>query len=252
MEPRHFAAYEDSVFRHYVHFGPLGVDLPTFERILSLWDKKRKKFVFTDRNDGEEIACLFDLEWVIEHTLFFNEGLLVDHNRDRKNRIWSRFFNKLEAKGASSIAPPKGGPTRRNVEQLLLKLDIDEDVEQPNKAVEKMEWPQQVIYWKSIVLMNQTLCRENENKFKDTPVSMGDINIQYEGDVNQSFFDEANKEREDPPTGRASPQPFFYINKESEDASPGEVPPPENYHIDTALEAEINKGEKVSPPANSC
>ncbi|ONK67841.1 uncharacterized protein A4U43_C05F4340 [Asparagus officinalis] len=150
MEPRHFAAYEDSVFRHYVHFGPPGVDLSTFEHILSQWDKKRKKFVFTDRNDGEEIACSFDLEWVMEHTWFSNEGLHVDHNRDRKNRIWSRFFNKPEAEGANSIAPPKGGPTRRNVEQLLLKLvmprDIDEDTEQQNKTVEKMELPQQVIY----------------------------------------------------------------------------------------------------------
>ncbi|ONK68863.1 uncharacterized protein A4U43_C05F16830 [Asparagus officinalis] len=121
------------------------------------------KFVFTDRNDGEETACSFNLEWVLmKHTWFSNEGLLVDHNRNRKNRIWSRFFNKPEAESASNIAPPKGGPTRRNVEQLLLKLlwyyeltgikkpavgctvmpqDIDEDVEQPNEAVEKIEWP---------------------------------------------------------------------------------------------------------------
>ncbi|ONK78667.1 uncharacterized protein A4U43_C02F21190 [Asparagus officinalis] len=122
MGPRHFAAYEDSVFRHYVQFGPPGVDLPTFEHILSQWDKKSKKFVFTDRNDGEEIPCSFNLEWVMEHTWFSNEGLHVDHNRDRKNRIWSRFFDKPEAGGSSSIAPPKGGPTRRNVEDLLLKL----------------------------------------------------------------------------------------------------------------------------------
>ncbi|ONK71798.1 uncharacterized protein A4U43_C04F12490 [Asparagus officinalis] len=62
MEPRYFAAYEDSVFRHYVQFGLPGVDLPTFEHILSQWDKKSKKCVFTDRNDGEEIACSFNLE----------------------------------------------------------------------------------------------------------------------------------------------------------------------------------------------
>ncbi|ONK59561.1 uncharacterized protein A4U43_C08F7730 [Asparagus officinalis] len=192
MGPRHFAAYEDSVFRHYVQFGPPGVDLPTFEHILSQWDKKSKKFVFTDRNDGEEIPCSFNLEWVMEHTWFSNEGLHVDHNRDRKNRIWSRFFDKPETGGSSSIAPPKGGPTRRNVEDLLLKLlwyyeltgikkpalgctdagrargpidllhkkkrreedddipidalDIDEDAEQPNDAVEQMDWSQQVIY----------------------------------------------------------------------------------------------------------
>ncbi|ONK71196.1 uncharacterized protein A4U43_C04F5870 [Asparagus officinalis] len=200
MGPRHFAAYEDSVFRHYVQFGPPGVDLPTFEHILSQWDKKSKKFVFTDRNDGEEIPCSFNLEWVMEHTWFSNEGLHVDHNRDRKNRIWSRFFDKPETGGSSSIAPPKGGPTRRNVEDLLLKLgpaavdagrargpidllhkkkrreedddipidalDIDEDAEQPNDAVEQMDWPQQVIYWKSIAAMNESLRRENENKFK--------------------------------------------------------------------------------------
>ncbi|ONK63260.1 uncharacterized protein A4U43_C07F13120 [Asparagus officinalis] len=35
MGPRYFAAYEDSVFRDYVQFGPPGVDLPTFEHILS-------------------------------------------------------------------------------------------------------------------------------------------------------------------------------------------------------------------------
>ncbi|XP_020275874.1 uncharacterized protein LOC109850304 [Asparagus officinalis] len=127
MGPRHFAAYEDSVFRHYVQFGPPGVDLPTFEHILSQWDKKSKKFVFTDRNDGEEIPCSFNLEWVMEHTWFSNEGLHVDHNRDRKNRIWSRFFDKPETGGSSSIAPPKGGPTRRNVEDLLLKLVLSSD-----------------------------------------------------------------------------------------------------------------------------
>ncbi|ONK55565.1 uncharacterized protein A4U43_UnF1580 [Asparagus officinalis] len=69
-------------------------------------------------------------------------------------------------------------------------------------------------------------------------------------DVNQLLFNEANKKSEDPPTVRASPQLFFTdIHKESEDAPPGEVPPPEAYRIDTALEAEINEGEKVSPPA---
>ncbi|ONK66485.1 uncharacterized protein A4U43_C06F8670 [Asparagus officinalis] len=70
------------------------------------------------------------------------------------------------------------------------------------------------------------------------------------GDVNQSLFDEANKESEDPPTRSAYPQPFFTdIHKESEDALPGEVPPTENFRIDTDLEGEINEGEKVSPPA---
>ena len=44
--------------------------------------------------------------------------------------------------------------------------DIDEDAEQPNDAVEQMDWPQQVIYWKSIAAMNESLRRENENKFK--------------------------------------------------------------------------------------
>ncbi|ONK62450.1 uncharacterized protein A4U43_C07F3980 [Asparagus officinalis] len=186
MGPRHFAAYEDSVFRHYVQFGPPGVDLPTFEHILSQWDKKSKKFVFTDRNDGEEIPCSFNLEW-----------------------------------------------------------DIDEDAEQPNEIVEQMEWPQQVIYWKSIAAMNQALRRENENKFKDTQGTVGGIDLQYEGDVNKSLFDEANKESEAPPTGRASPQPLFSdIHKESKDAPPGELPPPEAYRIDKALEAEINEGEK--------
>ncbi|ONK66136.1 uncharacterized protein A4U43_C06F4510 [Asparagus officinalis] len=98
--------------------------------------------------------------------------------------------------------------------------------------------------------MNQELHRENENKVKDTPGTVGGIDIQYERDVNQSLFDEANNESEDPLTRRASPQPFFTdIHKESEDAPPGEVPPPEAYCIDTALEAEIDEGEKVSPPA---
>ncbi|ONK64483.1 uncharacterized protein A4U43_C07F26540, partial [Asparagus officinalis] len=82
-----------------------------------------------------------------------------------------------------------------------------------------------------------------------TPRIVGGIDIQYEGDVNQSLIDEANKESEDPPTRRAPPPSFFYINKESEDAPPGEVPPPEDYRIDTAFEAEINEGEKVSKPA---
>ncbi|ONK62776.1 uncharacterized protein A4U43_C07F8020 [Asparagus officinalis] len=187
----------------------------------------------------------------MEHTWFSNEGLHVDHNRDRKNRIWSRFFDKPEAGGSSSIAPPKGGPTRRNVEDLLLKLDIDEDAEQANDAVEQMDWPQQVIYWKSIAAMNESLRRENENKFKDTPGTVGGIDVQYEGDVNKSLlFDEANKESEAPPTRRASPQPLFSdIHNESEDAPSGELPPPEASVVDKALEAEINEGEKVSPPA---
>ncbi|ONK56524.1 uncharacterized protein A4U43_C10F9690 [Asparagus officinalis] len=284
MEPRHFAAYEDSVFRHYVHFSTPGVDLPTFEYILSQWDEKRKKFVFTNRNAGEEIACSFNFECVMEHTWFCNEGLLVDHNWDRKNRIWSRLFNKPEAEGASSIAPPKEGPTRRNVEQLFLKLvhsadrrdvkdfvllqilyqlsmircpssvsdvprylykyvdnieqvmpqDIDEDVEQPNEAVEKMEWPQQVIYWKSIASMNQALRCNNKNKFKDM-IAVDRVKI-------SSLSVKVAKES-------PSTTIFSDINKESEDAPPGEVPPPEDYRIDTTFEAEINEGENVSKPA---
>ena len=80
---------------------------------------------------------------------------------------------------------------------------------------------------------------------------MGGIDVQYDGDVNKSLLcDEANKESEAPPTGRASPQPLFSdIHKESEDAPPGELPPPEASAVDKALEAEINEGEKVSPPA---
>ncbi|ONK64586.1 uncharacterized protein A4U43_C07F27640 [Asparagus officinalis] len=53
MEPWHFTTYADSVFRHYVYIGLPGVDLPTFDHILSQWDEKRKKFVFTDRNAGK-------------------------------------------------------------------------------------------------------------------------------------------------------------------------------------------------------
>ncbi|ONK62510.1 uncharacterized protein A4U43_C07F4680 [Asparagus officinalis] len=85
----------------------------------------------------------------------------------------------------------------------------------------------------------------------DTPGTVGGIDVQYDGDVNKSLlFDEANKESEAPPTGRASPQPLFSnIHKESEDAPPGELPPPEASAVDKALEAEINEGEKVSPPA---
>ncbi|ONK79799.1 uncharacterized protein A4U43_C01F10190 [Asparagus officinalis] len=324
MGPRHFAAYEDSVFRHYVQFGPPGVDLPTFEHILSQWDKKSKKFVFTDRNDGEEIPCSFNLEWVMEHTWFSNEGLHVDHNRDRKNRIWSRFFDKPEAGGSSSIAPPKGGPTRRNVEDLLLKLlwyyeltgikkpalgctgpaavdagrargprdllhkkkrraedddipidalAIDEDAEQPNDAVEQMDWPQQVIYWKSIAAMNKALRRQNENKFKGmiaadrVKISALSVKVAKLSAQNRRLREELSEARsgtlsvykdksptglesEAPPTGRASPQPLFFdIHKESEDAPPEELPPPEASAVDKALEAEINEGEKVSPPA---
>ncbi|ONK76223.1 uncharacterized protein A4U43_C03F25290 [Asparagus officinalis] len=127
MELRHFVAYKDSVFRYNVHFGPPGVDLPTFEHILSQWDEKRKKFLFTNRNAREDIACSFNLEWVMEHTWFPNEEDLVDHNRDRKNMIWSRYFNNPEDEGDSSISIPKGGPTRRNVEQLFLKLVLSAD-----------------------------------------------------------------------------------------------------------------------------
>ncbi|ONK64067.1 uncharacterized protein A4U43_C07F21750 [Asparagus officinalis] len=225
MGPRHFAAYEDSVFRHYVQFGPPGVDLPTFEHILSQWDKKSKKIVLTDRNDREEIACSFNLEW---------GPTAVDVGRARGPRD---ILHKKKRRAEDDNIP-------------IDAVDIDEDVEQPNEAVEQMEWPQQVIYWKSIAAMNQALRRENENKFKDTPGTVGGIDIQYEGDVNQLLFDEANKESEDPPTGRASPQLFFSdIHKESEDAPLGEVHPPEAYRIDKALEAEINEGEKVSPPA---
>ncbi|ONK80993.1 uncharacterized protein A4U43_C01F24060 [Asparagus officinalis] len=53
------------------------------------------------------------------------------------------------------------------IDSDVMPQDIDEDVEQPNEAVEQIEWPQQVIYWKSITVMNQALHRENENKFKD-------------------------------------------------------------------------------------
>ncbi|ONK70185.1 uncharacterized protein A4U43_C05F31140 [Asparagus officinalis] len=243
MGPRHFAAYEDSVFRHYVQFGPPGIDLPTFEHILSQWDKKSKKFVFTDRNDGEEIPCSFNLEWLWYYEL---TGI------------------KKPALGCMGPAAVDAGRARGPIDLLHKKkrreedddipidaLDIDEDAEQPNDAVEQMDWPQQVIYWKSIAAMNESLRRENENKFKDTSGTVGGIDVQYEGYVNKSLlFDEANKESEAPPTGRASPQPLFSdIHKESEDAPPGELPPPEASAVDKALEAEINEGEKVSPPA---
>ncbi|ONK81225.1 uncharacterized protein A4U43_C01F26730 [Asparagus officinalis] len=133
MEPRHFAAYEDRLFRHYVHFGPHGVDLPTFEHIMSQWDEKRKKFIFTDRNAGEEIACSFNLEW-----------------------LWYYELTGIKKAAVGCTGMPQ---------------DVDEDVEQPNKTVEQMEWPQQVIYWKSIASMNQALWRDNENKFKDLIVA---------------------------------------------------------------------------------
>ncbi|ONK80244.1 uncharacterized protein A4U43_C01F15490 [Asparagus officinalis] len=115
---RHWEAYEDSVFRHYIYFGPLGLDLLTFEHVLKQWDEKKRKFVFTDTKSREEIACSFNLEWVMSHTWFSNEGDLVGSNRDRKNKIWSRFFTNPE--GDSSTAPPPA-LTRRNVEDLLMK-----------------------------------------------------------------------------------------------------------------------------------
>ncbi|ONK56737.1 uncharacterized protein A4U43_C10F12230 [Asparagus officinalis] len=198
------------VYSDIVHFHPPGLDLPTFEYILRQWDKKKMKFIFTNTKVRKETECSFNLKWVMSHTWFSNEGDLVDHNQDKKNRIWSRFFNKSE--GDSSTAPLLGGPTKRNVEQLLLKLcpssvlgvprylfkyvdsiekanntawgtyifsetydaiekampqNINEEIKQPNEVVEKIELPQQVIYWKSIVIMNQKLHRDNENKFKD-------------------------------------------------------------------------------------
>ncbi|ONK81476.1 uncharacterized protein A4U43_C01F29540 [Asparagus officinalis] len=199
MGQRHFAAYEDSVFRYYIQFGPPGVDLSTFEHILSQWDKKNKKFVFTNRNDGEEIACSFNLEW---------GPAAVDTGRARGPRD---LLHKKKRRAEDDDIP-------------IDAVDIDEDVKQPNEAVEQMEWPQQVIYWKSIVAMNQALHRENENKFKDTPGTVGDIDIHYEGDVNQSLFDEANKESEDPPTGMEinqsenAPPPAIETSTDDEDA----------------------------------
>ncbi|ONK70660.1 uncharacterized protein A4U43_C04F190 [Asparagus officinalis] len=259
-------------------------------------------------NDGEEIACSFNLEWVMEHTWFSNGGLYVDHNRDRKNRIWSRFFDKPEAEGSSSIAPPKGGPTRRNVEDLLLKLlwyyeltgikkpavgctgpatvdsgrargprdllhkkkrraedddipidavsiayvmpqDIDEDAEQPNEAVEQMEWPQQVIYWKSIAAMNQALRRENENKFKDmiaadrVKISVLSMKVAKLSAQNRILREELSEARSRTLSVYKDKNP---TGLESEDAPLGELPLSEPYRIDKALEVEINEGENVS------
>ncbi|ONK64612.1 uncharacterized protein A4U43_C07F27950 [Asparagus officinalis] len=116
MEQRHFAAYEDSVFRQYVHFGIPGVDLPTFEHILSQWDKKKKKFIFTDRNVGDEIACLFNLEW---------GPAAVDAGRARGPRHLHK-----KKRGAKDDIP---------IDVVVMPQDIDEDVEQPNEVVEKIE-----------------------------------------------------------------------------------------------------------------
>ncbi|ONK57848.1 uncharacterized protein A4U43_C09F4830 [Asparagus officinalis] len=54
-----------------------------------------------------------------------------------------------------------------SLEGWAIPQNIDEEVEQPNEAVKKIELPQQVIYQKSIGIMNQKLHRDNENKFKD-------------------------------------------------------------------------------------
>ncbi|ONK62176.1 uncharacterized protein A4U43_C07F1170 [Asparagus officinalis] len=269
----------------------------------------------------------------MSHTWFSNEGDLVDHNRDKKNKIWSRFFNKPE--GDSSTTPPPA-PTRRNVEDLLMKLvqsidrrdvkdfillqilyqlsmiwypssslgvprhlfkyveciekanntawrtyiysampqNIDEEVEQPNDEVKKIELPQQVIYWKSIAIMNQKLHRDNKNKFKDQiaadRVKISSLSVkvamlfaqvrrlreelsearsrsltvyknkrpvvEFEGEGPQSFFADTNKESEGPPIAEVRPLFFSDINKESEDAPTGEVPPTDTTDIDTEVE----------------
>ncbi|ONK71958.1 uncharacterized protein A4U43_C04F14150 [Asparagus officinalis] len=89
-----------------------------------------------------------------------------------------------------------------------------------------MEWPQQVIYWKSIAAMNQALRHENENKFKGmiaadcVKISALSVKVAKLSAQNRRLGEELR-----------------------------EVPPPEAYRIDKALEAEINEREKVSPPA---
>ncbi|ONK69619.1 uncharacterized protein A4U43_C05F24900 [Asparagus officinalis] len=149
----------------------------------------------------------------------------------------------MRGRGFQQYSSPKGGPTRRNVEQLLLKLVLSDDRGDVKDFVLL-----QILYQLSKIWYPSSVSGVSRHLFKYV-----DSIKQYEGDVNQSLFDKANEEKEDPPTRRASPQPFFTdINKESEDAPPGEVPPPENYHIDMTLEAGINEGEKVSRRRRSC
>ncbi|ONK72357.1 uncharacterized protein A4U43_C04F18580 [Asparagus officinalis] len=257
MGPRHFAAYEDSVFRHCVQFGPPGVDLPTFEHILSQWDKKSKKFVFTDRNDGEEIACSFNLD-------------------RRRQGSWPKrpsSQEEEESRGPRDLLHKK--KRRAEDDDIPIDADIDEDAEQPNKAVKQIEWPQQVIYWKSIAAMNQALRRKNENKFKGmiaadrVKISALSVKVAKLSAQNRRLREELSEARsgtlsvykDKSTTGLTLQAPwvalmeglsttiFSDIHKESEDAPPGELPPPEAYRIDKVLEAEINEGEKVSLPA---
>ncbi|ONK55999.1 uncharacterized protein A4U43_C10F3100 [Asparagus officinalis] len=65
MGQRHLEAYEDSVFRLYIHFSHHGLDLPTFEYMLRQWDEKKIKFTFTDTKTGEDIESSFNLDWIL-------------------------------------------------------------------------------------------------------------------------------------------------------------------------------------------
>ncbi|ONK76273.1 uncharacterized protein A4U43_C03F25890 [Asparagus officinalis] len=122
--------------------------------------------------------------------------------------------------------------------------------------------------------MNQALRCDNKNKFKGmiaadrVKISALSVKVAKLAAQNRRLREELNEARsrtlsvykDERPTGlvsgerapsyRESPSTTIFsdINKESEDAPPGEVPPPEDYRIDTAFEAEINKGENVSKP----
>ncbi|ONK64803.1 uncharacterized protein A4U43_C07F30110 [Asparagus officinalis] len=156
MEPRHFAAYENSVFRHYVHFGPPGVDLLTFEHILSQWDKRRKKFVLP--------IGMMKKRSPAHSTLSGYLFKYVNSIEQANNTTWGTYiFNRTSdaiGRALKGLEPGKTtlylqgctplvclwyyeltGIKKPAVSCTVMPQDIDEDVEQPNEALEKMEWP---------------------------------------------------------------------------------------------------------------
>ncbi|XP_020246587.1 uncharacterized protein LOC109824406 isoform X3 [Asparagus officinalis] len=96
MRAEHWRAYGSSNFKNYVSFGAIPADKATIMLLLDHLDLATGKFFFKDSQTGTPQAYTFDVNWVLKHTRFNDEGEKPEGNRDTENRIWNTYFSNKQ------------------------------------------------------------------------------------------------------------------------------------------------------------
>ncbi|ONK59966.1 uncharacterized protein A4U43_C08F12780 [Asparagus officinalis] len=96
MRAEHWKAFGSSNFQNYISFGAIPSDKATIMLMLDHLDLAMRKFFFKDSQTGKKQAYTFDVNWVLKHTRFKDEGEKPEGNRDTANRIWSTYFSNKQ------------------------------------------------------------------------------------------------------------------------------------------------------------